>query len=113
VVPAATAEEAEAVGDGVTDAADAADAAAGGVAQAPVPDAERPKLVWPDPISFKPRTNPTTSASAKGTAILAARALWGRADQCALRIQSTSEFRCRAPSTHTVDLSNAERRDIE
>jgi hypothetical protein len=94
VVPAATAEEAEAVVDGV---AAAVDAAADGVAQAPVPDAERPKLVWPDPISFKPRTKPTTSASAKGTAILAARALWGRADQCALRIQSTSEFRRRAP----------------
>jgi len=103
VVPAAAAEEA--VVDGVADAVDAAaddgaaadGAAADGVAQAPVPAAERPKLVWPDPISFKPRTKPTTSASAKGTAILAARALWGRADQCALRIQSTSEFRRRAP----------------
>jgi hypothetical protein len=81
--------------DGVADAVvdDVADAAADGVAQAPC--AERLRLPGP-PISFRPRINPTTSARATGTATLAARALRGRADQCALRIQSTSVFRCSA-----------------
>ena len=103
VVPAAAADE-----DGVTDvvaagavaAVDAGAVAAvdvDGVAQAPAPCAERLRLPPPEPSIFRPRTRPTTSARARGTAILAARTLWGRADQCALRIQSTSEFCCSAP----------------
>jgi len=89
--------------DGVADAVvdDVADAAADGVAQAPC--AERLRLPGP-PISFRPRINPTTSARATGTATLAARALRGRADQCALRIQSTSVF--------AVVLSNGHRRPL-
>jgi hypothetical protein len=90
--------------DGVADAVvdDVADAAADGVAQAPC--AERLRLPGP-PISFRPRINPTTSARATGTATLAARALRGRADQCALRIQSTSVF--------AVVLSNGHRRPLQ
>jgi hypothetical protein len=90
----------EGVADAVVD--DVADAAADGVAQAPC--AERLRLPGP-PISFRPRINPTTSARATGTATLAARALRGRADQCALRIQSTSVF--------AVVLSNGHRRPLQ
>jgi hypothetical protein len=87
---------ADAAAEGVADAVvdDVADAVIEGVAQAPC--AERLRLPGP-PISFRPRINPTTSARATGTATLAARALRGRADQCALRIQSTSVFRHSAP----------------
>jgi hypothetical protein len=68
-----------------------AEVAAVGVGQAPAPCAERLRLPDP-PISFRPSTKPTTRAMARGTAIRAARALCDRADQCALRIQSTSVF---------------------
>jgi len=84
VVEAATVGDAAAVADDVADAAvdgvvDAAvdgvaDVAVDGVAQAPAPCAERLRLPGP-PINFRPRTTPTTSAMARGTAIRAARAL--------------------------------------
>ena len=104
VADAAVAGVADAAVDGAADAVvdDVADAAAEGVAQAPC--AERLRLPGP-PISFRPRINPTTSARATGTATLAARALRGRADQCALRIQSTSVF--------AVVLSNGHRRPLQ
>jgi hypothetical protein len=73
VVPAAAVVDAAAVADDVADAA-VEGAAVDGVAQAPAPCAERLRLPGP-PISFRPSTRPTTSAMARGTAILAARAL--------------------------------------